>query len=157
MYEAIYWGFPGGAGVKNLPANAGETRDVSLIPGSGRSPRIGNGNPLQYSCLENPMNRGAWRATVYGVAECECACTHARAHTHTHTHYRHCFCALSWGCQWYPSLCLSIAQSTSHFPHPPPEIQLVEGSYYLLEGSKPLLPRGLESSVLPFLVSVVFQ
>ena len=85
MYEAIYWGFPGGAGVKNLPANAGETRDVSLIPGSGRSPRIGNGNPLQYSCLENPMNRGAWRATVYGVAECECACTHARTHTHTHT------------------------------------------------------------------------
>ena len=69
MYEAIYWGFPGGAGVKNLPANAGETRDVSLIPGSGRSPRIGNGNPLQYSCLENPMNRGAWWATVHGVTK----------------------------------------------------------------------------------------
>ena len=44
--------------VKNLPANAG---DVGLVPGSGRSPREGNGNPLQYSCLENPMDRGAWR------------------------------------------------------------------------------------------------
>ena len=45
--------------VKNPPANAGDTRDMGLIPGSGRSPRVGNGNPLQYSCLENPMDRGA--------------------------------------------------------------------------------------------------
>ena len=44
--------------VKNLPANAGGTRDIGLIPGSERSPRVGNGNPLQYSCLENPMDRG---------------------------------------------------------------------------------------------------
>ena len=50
-------GFPGGSVVKNLPANAG---DVGLIPGSGRSRRGGNGNPLQYSCLGNPMDRGAW-------------------------------------------------------------------------------------------------
>ena len=63
------WGIPGGAGVKNLPANAGDTRDAGLIPGSGRSPGEGNGNPLQYSCLENPMDRGAWWATVHGVAE----------------------------------------------------------------------------------------
>ena len=48
---------------RNLPANAG---DVGLIPGSGRSPGGGNGNPLQYSCLENPMDRGAWRGTVHG-------------------------------------------------------------------------------------------
>ena len=54
---------------KELPANAGDTRGVGSIPGSGRSPRGGNGNPLQYSCLENPMNRGAWRATVHGVAK----------------------------------------------------------------------------------------
>ena len=50
---------------KNLPANAGDIREGS-IPGSGRSPREGNGNPLQYSCLENPMNRGAWQVTVHG-------------------------------------------------------------------------------------------
>ena len=48
---------------KNLPANAGDIRDASLIPGSGRSLGGGNGNPLQYSCLENPMDRGAWWAT----------------------------------------------------------------------------------------------
>ena len=52
-------GFPGGSVVKNLPANAGDTRDAGLIPGSGRSPGGGNGNLLQYFCLENPMDRGA--------------------------------------------------------------------------------------------------
>ena len=52
--------------VKNLPASAG---DVGLIPGSGRFPGEGNGNPLQYSCLENAMNRGAWQAVVHGVAK----------------------------------------------------------------------------------------
>ena len=52
--------------VKNLPANAG---DIGLIPRSGRSPGGGHGNSLQCSCLENPMDRGAWRATVHGVAE----------------------------------------------------------------------------------------
>ena len=50
-------GFPGGSAVKNLPANEG---DMGWIPGSGRSPGEGNGNPLQYSCLENPTDRGAW-------------------------------------------------------------------------------------------------
>ena len=50
--------------VKNLPANAGGTRDTGLFPGLGRSPGEGNGNPLQYSCLENSMDRGAWQATV---------------------------------------------------------------------------------------------
>ena len=55
--------------VKNLPANAGELGDVGSIPGSGRCPGGGNGNPLQYSCLGNPMDRGAWRATVHEVAE----------------------------------------------------------------------------------------
>ena len=52
--------------VKNLPANAGDVRDESSIPGLGRSPGEGNGNPLQYSCVENPMDRGAWRAIVTG-------------------------------------------------------------------------------------------
>ena len=53
--------------VKNLPANAGDVREVSSILGSGRSLEGGNGNPLQYSCLENSMDRGAWRATIHGV------------------------------------------------------------------------------------------
>ena len=59
-------GFPGGSLVKNLPASAG---DEGLIPRLGRSPGEGNGNPLQYSCLGNLMDRGAWRATVHGVAK----------------------------------------------------------------------------------------
>ena len=60
---------PGDAVVKNPPANAGGTRDVSLIAGLGRSPGVGNGNPLQYSCLENSMDRGSWLAIVPGITE----------------------------------------------------------------------------------------
>ena len=67
--------------VKNPPANAG---DVGLIPGSERSPGEGHGNPLQYSCLENPMDRGAWWATVPGIAELD-TCMYRHTHTHTHT------------------------------------------------------------------------
>ena len=55
--------------VKNLYANAGNVRDMNLIPGSGRSPGEGRGNPLQYSCLQNPLDRGAWQATVHWVAK----------------------------------------------------------------------------------------
>ena len=55
--------------VKNLPANAGHVRDMGSIPELGRSPGVGNGTPLQYSCLENPMDRGAWWITVHRVAE----------------------------------------------------------------------------------------
>ena len=62
----ICWGFPGGSVVKNLPANAG---DVGSIPGMGRFPREENGNPLQYFCLGNPMDRGAQWATVHGVTK----------------------------------------------------------------------------------------
>ena len=63
-----WWGFPGGTVGKNLPTSAGDTRDLGLIPVLGRCP-VGNGNPLQYSCLENPMDKGAWWATVHGVVE----------------------------------------------------------------------------------------
>ena len=55
--------------VKNLPAKAGNVRDMGSVPGLGRSSRVGNGNPLQYSCLENPMDRGALWATVHGVTK----------------------------------------------------------------------------------------
>ena len=55
--------------VKNPPAKAGDAGDASSIPGWGRSPEEGNGNPLQYSCLENPIDRGAWWAKVHGVAK----------------------------------------------------------------------------------------
>ena len=64
-----YWGFPAGAVVKNLPANEGDSRDVGSIPGSGRSPGVGGGNLLQYSCLEISMDRGAWWVTVHRTAK----------------------------------------------------------------------------------------
>ena len=63
------FGFPGSTVVKNPPANAGVTGDPGSIPGSGRSPEVGNGNLLQYTCLENPMDRGAWQATAHGIAK----------------------------------------------------------------------------------------
>ena len=62
-------GFPGGSLVKNLSDNAEDTRDVGLTPGSGRSPRGGNGNPLRSSCLENSLDRGAWWATLQEVTK----------------------------------------------------------------------------------------
>ena len=62
-------GFSVGSAVKNLPANAGDTRDAGSIPGSGRFPEEENGNTLQYSCLGDSMDRGAWQATVYGAAK----------------------------------------------------------------------------------------
>ena len=64
--KMIHWGFPGSSVVKDHPAWAG---DRGSIPGWGRSPGEGNGNPLQYSSLGNPMDRGAWRATVHGVTK----------------------------------------------------------------------------------------
>ena len=59
-------GFPGGGVMKNPPANAG---DADSVPGMGRGPEEGNGNPLQYSCLGNTMDKGIWQATVHGIAE----------------------------------------------------------------------------------------
>ena len=75
--------------VKNLLVDAGDTGGVGLIPGLERSPGVGNGNPLQYSCLENSIDRETWGATVHGVTELgmpEHILRRARTHTHTHTH-----------------------------------------------------------------------
>ena len=69
--------------VKNLPANADEVRDADLIPGSGRSPEEGNGIPLQYSCLGNPIDRGAWWATVHGVAKSQTQLKQLSMHAET--------------------------------------------------------------------------
>ena len=79
FYMCVYIGFPGGSVVKNPPANVGY---AVLIPRSGRSFGGGHGNPLQYSCLENPMDRGAWRATVHGVAKSR---TQLSIHMHVYT------------------------------------------------------------------------
>ena len=68
--------------VKNLPATAGDIRDVDSIPGSGRSPGEGHENPLQYSCLENAMNRGAWKATVHRVTKSQTQLKQLSTHTH---------------------------------------------------------------------------
>ena len=66
MKNLINWDFPGGSDGKESACNAG---DLGSIPGWGRSPGEGNGNPLQYSCLENSMDRGAWSAIIHGVAK----------------------------------------------------------------------------------------
>ena len=73
-------GFSGGTS-QNLPANAGDIRDAGSVPGSGRSPGGGHSNPLQYSCLENPMDRGAWRATVHRVAQSQIRLKRLSMHT----------------------------------------------------------------------------
>ena len=69
-------GLPFGSVVKNPPANAGDAGDMGSIPGLGISPGEGNGNPLQYSCWENPMDRDAWLAIVHGVAKSQTCLSH---------------------------------------------------------------------------------
>ena len=69
LYKNFVWASQVALVVKNLPANAGDTKVAGYIPGLGRSPGEGNGNPLQYSCLENSMDRGAWWAPVHWVTE----------------------------------------------------------------------------------------
>ena len=84
MFLALFLkktGFPGGSVVKNLPTNA-EAAEAGSIPGLVRSPGEGNGKPLQYSCLENPMDRGNWWARVHGVAK-----SWTRLSVFTHKHY----------------------------------------------------------------------
>ena len=96
------YGFPGGTVVKNPPANAGDARDAGLIPGLGRSPGRGHGNRLQYSCLGNPMDGGAWRAAVHGVSKSR---TWLSTHIvrHPSLRYRQSRALPEkdfWGCEW---------------------------------------------------------
>ena len=81
-------GFPGGSVVKNPPANAEEAGDADSIPGLGRSPGGGHSNPLGCSCLENPMDRGDWWATVHRVSKNQIQLVTEHTHTHAHTHTR---------------------------------------------------------------------
>ena len=81
-YRYRFMGFPGVLVVKILPANAGDKRDMGSIPESGRSPGGGHGNPLQYSCLENLMDRGAWRAIVHSVSQSQALLKQPSMHTH---------------------------------------------------------------------------
>ena len=96
---------------KNLPANAGDIRDVGWIPGSGRSPGVGNSSPLWYSCLENPMERGAWWATDHGVGHKELDMSE-----HTCTHICHLLSILYHLCIVHHlsiHLCISLLSSLS--------------------------------------------
>ena len=95
LLQARNWGFPAAQLVKHQPTNAGDVRDALSIPGLERSPGGGHGNPVQYSFLENSMDRGAWWAAVHGVARVstiDCTC----AHTHTHARNH----ALFWVYPW---------------------------------------------------------
>ena len=78
-------GLPGGLVVKNPPADVGDIRGLGSIPGLGRSPKGGHGNPLQYSCLENPMDRGVWQAIVHRVTKSPTQLKGLSTHTHTFT------------------------------------------------------------------------
>ena len=92
-------GFPGGPMMKNPPSNAGDARDVGSIPGSGRSPGERNGNPLQYSCLENSIYREAWQDTITGVKKSQ-----TRLSMHVHECYECATGVLSLPCFYIPSL-----------------------------------------------------
>ena len=80
------WGFQVVLVVKNPPTKAADVKDIGLIPGLGRYRGGGHGNPLQYSCLENPMDREAWQATVHRVTKSRTRLKPLSTHTHTYTH-----------------------------------------------------------------------
>ena len=121
-------GFPGGSVVKNLPANAG---DVGLIPGLGRSPVKGNGKLLQYSCLGNPMDRGAWQATVHGVTK-----NQTWISNWTTTNYLG-HCKVKWS---ESQSCLILCHPMDSTVYGTPGQNTGVGSYSLLQGIFPLNP-----------------
>ena len=93
--------------VKNPPANVGDVKDVGSIPGSGRSPEGGHSNPFQYSCLENPIDRGPWWATVRGVAQSQILLKQLSTYRHAH--------ATSWAPR-VPLASLHLIQGSDHLP-----------------------------------------
>ena len=121
--------------VENLPVNAPDVRDSDSIPELGRSPGEGNGNPLQYSCLGNPMGRGTWQAVVHRVAE-----NWTRLSTHTHTYSTYHFNHL----QVYSLLTLTTFTMLRnyHYLYPNFSPSPVE-TLYLLNSSSPFLPLSL--------------
>ena len=98
-----YWASQVALVVKNLPANAGDIRDAGSIPGLGSSPGEGNGNPLQYSCQENPMDRGAWWATVHGVAKSLTQLKRLSTHSYAICFFFLNLCCPSWRRQGQPT------------------------------------------------------
>ena len=96
---------------KNPPANARDIRDAGLIPGSGISHREGNGNPLQYSCLEGPMDRGAWWATVHGVTK---SWTQPKKETKVNLKIKYQVCKFHYRCYYY---CLVFTKHFDHYFH----------------------------------------
>ena len=115
-----------------MPADSGDVRDAGWIPEWRRSPRGGHGDPLQYSCLENPMDRGAWQATVQRITKKQThlkrACMRARAHTHTHTQtYTHTHGDRVIRCKHFhlgaETKCLPSSQGAALLPRAPAEHQ----------------------------------
>ena len=96
-------GFPGGTNGQEPACQCRRHKDAGLIPGLGRSPGGGHGNPLQYSCLESPMDRGAWQATAHGVTKSQTRLKQLSALAHTHTRTHRCWASP------LPSLRLSFA------------------------------------------------
>ena len=97
--------------VKNPPVNAGDIRDASLIPVSGRSPGGGHGNPLQYSCLENPKGRGAWWATGHGVTKSRTQLKWLSMHTHFRNRSHPLLEFQLWLCKGFSNQSLSVTSS----------------------------------------------
>ena len=100
-----FWGFPGGASGKGLVCQCRRHKRHGLIPGSGRSPGGGHGNPLQSTCLENPMDRGTWWTIVHGIAESQ-----ARVSASAHTYAYMCIYGLPRWRLWY-RICLSVKET----------------------------------------------
>ena len=126
--------------VKNPPPNAGDIRDAGLIPGLGRSLEGGHGNPFQYSCLENPMDRGAWWATVHGVTE---SCPSTDGHDWTNLAHVGCFIVLFLLYQHSESaVCIQISPpSEASLPCPPYHHWLINSKFTLLEPFQLFLPH----------------
>ena len=100
--QYIIKGFPGGSVEKESASNAGDAGDTGLIPGSGRSSGGGHGNPLQYSCLENPMDRGAWWVRVHRVTKSQTRLKQLSTHAHYLTNV---FISPQTHSSFFPSLC----------------------------------------------------